>query len=466
VHVRAPIALALLAALASAAVVRADPDPAPADGASAPAGDGGGSAEDDAGDSDVEGVRPRWRFDPSKCSDGPRRVPAPRGASKLRAEELGLGTRETATVLLHRPVPSEWAAAARGRAPQRILWPVDDGRWVRGYGYVRVERPDLLHRGVDIAAPIGTIVRAAADGIVAYSDNGVRGYGNLVLIVHANGWVTLYGHASRTTVQPGYRVRRGERIALVGQTGIARGPHVHFELWQNGRAVDPAPYFDGGPQYVQRIAERAAARGAVAAPAALTAGDRVTEAPLAPHPDEGPESRPPASGRGLGGGSGASEAEPAAATAPAPIDGIGTLALVQRLVAHAPTDAMREAAGGRLFSNLLFPVRGGEVARSFRGSRAPMRIGADEGAAVRASADGIVVFAGELAGRGPSIAVLHRNGWVTLYAGLGEIAVAAGDRVERGAWIAHLGPEALEFEVRVGGVAHDPAELLVQPTAP
>src|SRR5690606_15251593 len=107
-----------------------------------------------------------------------------------------------------------WVAAAGrggGREPSRLLWPVDDGRWVRGYGYVRTTRPDLLHRGVDIAADVGAVVRAAADGIVAYSDNGVRGYGNLVLIVHPNGWVTLYAHNPRTTVPAGYRVRRGER---------------------------------------------------------------------------------------------------------------------------------------------------------------------------------------------------------------------------------------------------------------
>lgn len=221
-----------------------------------------------------------------RWSDGPRRVPSPRGVSMQRAQELGLGTRECASRLLHGRPDEAWTRAARGRRPDRLLWPIDEGRWVRGFGYVRTTRPDLIHRGVDISAPVGTVVRAAADGIVAYSDNGIRGYGNLVMIVHANGWMTLYAHNARTTVQPGYRVRRGERIALVGTTGITHGPHVHFELWQNGHAVDPSTLFDGGPSYVERLGQRAARRGDVPAPRPVTAADRPAEAPLAPHPEE------------------------------------------------------------------------------------------------------------------------------------------------------------------------------------
>lgn len=237
--------------------------------------------EDAAGPRTTERRRRTFRW-----SDGPRRVPTPRGVSMQRAEALGLGTRECASRLLHGRPDEAWTRAVRGRAPDRILWPIDEGRWVRGFGYVRTTRPDLIHRGVDISAPVGTVVRAAADGIVAYSDNGVRGYGNVVMIVHRNGWMSLYAHNARTTVQPGYRVRRGERIALVGMTGITHGPHVHFELWQNGRAVDPSALFDGGPTYVERIGQRAARRGEVAAPRAVTAADRPAEAPLAPHPDE------------------------------------------------------------------------------------------------------------------------------------------------------------------------------------
>jgi murein DD-endopeptidase MepM/ murein hydrolase activator NlpD len=244
-------------------------------------------ADDDEGPTGTSERRPRRTF---RWSDGPRRVPTPRGVSMERADDLGLGTRECASRLLHGRPDVTWTRAARGRTPDRLLWPIDEGRWVRGFGFVRTTRPDLIHRGVDISAPVGTVVRAAADGIVAYSDNGIRGYGNLVMIVHRNGWMTLYAHNARTTVQPGYRVRRGERIALVGMTGITHGPHVHFELWQNGHAVDPSALFDGGPGYVERIGQRAARRGEVAAPRQVTAADRPDEAPLPPHPDE-PEVR-------------------------------------------------------------------------------------------------------------------------------------------------------------------------------
>lgn len=254
------------------------------------------TAEADLADETEDGdAPPRHVF---HWSDGPRRVATPRGASLARAAELGLGTRECAHALLRGAPDPRWIAAARGRTPERVLWPVDEGRWVRGFGYVRRTRPDLIHRGADISADTGSTVRAAADGIVAYSDNGVHGYGNVVMIVHPNGWMTLYAHSSRTTVQAGYRVHRGERIALVGSTGIAHGPHVHFELWDNGHAIDPAPLFDGGPPYIERLGERAAAHGDVPPPREVTAADRPIEAPLPPHPDESASPRTEGSSRG------------------------------------------------------------------------------------------------------------------------------------------------------------------------
>ncbi|AKF08540.1 putative peptidase [Sandaracinus amylolyticus] len=440
----------MIAGIASATgVAHADPDPA--DQARE-------IVESATGDADLEDEHdhaPR-RFDYSRFSDGPRRVPTPRGASKLRAEELGLGTRECAHQLLHGRPLDAWVAAARGREPSRLLWPVDDGRWVRGYGYVRTTRPDLIHRGIDIAADPGTVVRAAADGIVAYSDNGVRGYGNLVLIVHANGWVSLYAHNARTTVQPGYRVRRGERIALVGRTGIARGPHLHFELWHEGRAMNPAALFDGGPTFVQRLATRAAASGRVAPPEEVTAEDRPIEAPLAPHPEDVVTVATTAS------------VTPVAPTEPVlrELDGLelGSLALARRLLSRAASDAMLSRVEGRVFSTLLFPVRDGTVARAFRSSRVAMQLVGAPDAAVRAAADGLVVFAGELPGRGPSIVLLHRNGWVTAYVGVGVLAAEVGTRVERGAWIARMGATPIELELRIGGVARDPGALLVTPT--
>ncbi len=178
--------------------------------------------------------------------DGPRRVPSARGGSKIRAESLGLGTLEAARMLLRGHVEERWLKAAQwsGRRPRLgterpLTWPVEGGHFGRGFGFTRRERPDLRHNGIDVGAPRGSVVRAADDGIVGYSDNGLHGFGNCILIVHASGLVSLYGHNDRNTVQAGWRVERGERIAFVGSTGLARGPHLHFELREAGRIIDP-----------------------------------------------------------------------------------------------------------------------------------------------------------------------------------------------------------------------------------
>jgi len=184
--------------------------------------------------------RRRW-------SDGPRRIPTPGGRSLERARALGLGSHEAGTLLLHHAARAEWRRAAGSTTSRTLRWPVDIGAIGRGFGYVRHDRPNKRHNGFDIATPRGMVIRAAAEGIVAYASNELSGYGSCVLIVHPNGWVTLYAHADRITVQPGYRVRRGERIGFVGATGRADGPHLHFELHVDGEAVDPRSYFDGEP---------------------------------------------------------------------------------------------------------------------------------------------------------------------------------------------------------------------------
>jgi murein DD-endopeptidase MepM/ murein hydrolase activator NlpD len=90
---------------------------------------------------------------------------------------------------------------------------------------------------------VGNRVRAAAPGIVAYADDTVRGYGNLLILVHGNGWVTIYAHNSKLHVTAGQRVRAGQLVAEVGSTGISRGPHVHFELIHHGKNCDPISLF-------------------------------------------------------------------------------------------------------------------------------------------------------------------------------------------------------------------------------
>ncbi|AEG50647.1 Peptidase M23 [Sphingobium chlorophenolicum L-1] len=94
------------------------------------------------------------------------------------------------------------------------------------------------HQGIDLAAPMGTPVRATADGIVSRA-GWSGGYGLLVALNHGQRMATRYGHMSRLAVQPGQRVLRNSIIGYVGSTGRSTGPHLHYEVLRNGRAVDP-----------------------------------------------------------------------------------------------------------------------------------------------------------------------------------------------------------------------------------
>jgi murein DD-endopeptidase MepM/ murein hydrolase activator NlpD len=113
---------------------------------------------------------------------------------------------------------------------------------VRGYG----SGEGGYHLAMDIMGERGSDVLAAADGIVGYAGHEERGYGRIVILVHAGGWVTMYAHNDSNYVVPGQRVSRGQAIASLGNTGISRGPHVHFEFMHGGRNCDPAPLFRPG----------------------------------------------------------------------------------------------------------------------------------------------------------------------------------------------------------------------------
>ena len=117
-------------------------------------------------------------------------------------------------------------------------WPVK-GRVISGFG----TRPDGGHNdGIDVAVPQGTSVKAAENGVVAYSGNELKGYGNLVLIRHANNWVSAYANNAELLVKRGDKVRRGQIIAKAGATGAVSQPQVHFELRKGSRPVDPTKH--------------------------------------------------------------------------------------------------------------------------------------------------------------------------------------------------------------------------------
>lgn len=172
-----------------------------------------------------------------------RGVSARQKHALARAASLGLGTRKAAGQLMRGQVRPAWQRAAGGDTmPGTLRWPVTNGWYVRGYG----SGEGGYHLATDIMGEIGWNVRAAAPGIVAYSGDGVRGYGNMVIVVHPGGWVTMYAHNSVNFVVAGERVELGDVLAEVGSTGISRGPHVHFEFMASGKNCDPSALFRPG----------------------------------------------------------------------------------------------------------------------------------------------------------------------------------------------------------------------------
>ncbi len=131
--------------------------------------------------------------------------------------------------------PSAVVTAPARLAGGSFLWPVD-GRVVKRFGHgASGERND----GIKIAIPVATPIRATADGVVAYVGDGIAALGGLVIVKHGGGWTSVYGHASKLMVQRGQSVKRGQTVALSGDTGFADRPELHFELRKGRTPVDP-----------------------------------------------------------------------------------------------------------------------------------------------------------------------------------------------------------------------------------
>lgn len=132
------------------------------------------------------------------------------------------------------------AAEATGALPT-FRWPVR-GRVATGYG---AKTNGKSNDGINIAVPEGTPVKAAEDGVVAYAGNELKGYGNLVLVRHSNGYVTAYAHASELMVKRGETIKRGQVIMKSGQSGEVSSPQLHFEIRKGSSPVDPLQFLNG-----------------------------------------------------------------------------------------------------------------------------------------------------------------------------------------------------------------------------
>ena len=132
------------------------------------------------------------------------------------------------------------ASEATGALPT-FRWPVR-GKVITSYG---AKTNGKANDGINLAVPEGTPVKAAEDGVVAYSGNELKGYGNLVLVRHSNGYVTAYAHASELLVKRGDTIKRGQIIAKSGQSGEVGSPQLHFEIRKGSSPVDPLQFLNG-----------------------------------------------------------------------------------------------------------------------------------------------------------------------------------------------------------------------------
>lgn len=153
-------------------------------------------------------------------------VPVP--ASKPGYKSAGTSK---STAMARAPVTTQPAPRSSGR----FLWPVN-GRVISVFG----GKKDGSHNdGINIGAPRGTPVKSAENGVVVYTGDELRGFGNLVLVRHSDGWMTAYGHLDKVLAKRGDKVARGQAIGTVGSSGSVSSPQLHFEIRRGTKAVDP-----------------------------------------------------------------------------------------------------------------------------------------------------------------------------------------------------------------------------------
>ena len=134
--------------------------------------------------------------------------------------------------------PTQKLPTIGARSSSKFSWPVR-GRVLSAYG---AKGDGLFNDGINIAAARGTTVGAAENGVVAYAGNEVKGMGNLIIIQHSGGWMTVYAHLDSMTVRRGNKVSVGQKIGTVGETGKVDEPQLHFEIRKGTKAYNPSTY--------------------------------------------------------------------------------------------------------------------------------------------------------------------------------------------------------------------------------
>jgi murein DD-endopeptidase MepM/ murein hydrolase activator NlpD len=173
------------------------------------------------------------------------RAPAPRVEKPRTVAAQSVGSVPTQNVRMAKAETHEHASVTKSAEPGGAMpsfrWPVH-GRIIAGFG----SQPNgTQNDGINLAVPAGTPIKAADDGVVAYAGNELKGYGNLVLVRHSNGFVSAYANASQILVKRGESVKRGQVIAHAGQTGSVSSPQLHFEIRKGSIPVDPTKYLNG-----------------------------------------------------------------------------------------------------------------------------------------------------------------------------------------------------------------------------
>lgn len=166
----------------------------------------------------------------------PAKAEAPKAEAPAKPQQVAAVKPEQAAPAAAAPKAEAPAASADDDKPE-FRWPAR-GRVIKGFKAGQNE-------GINIAVPEGTPVKAAESGVVVYSGNEVKGYGNLVLIRHPNGFVSAYANNGELMVKRGDQVKRGQQIAKSGQTGDVSAPQLHFELRKGSTPVDPTQYLAG-----------------------------------------------------------------------------------------------------------------------------------------------------------------------------------------------------------------------------